>query len=84
MKNNLKKSLGLRHKINDILRIIFLHFIFSFKLLIVSVLFALLFFIASGLMADLLKDWYDAGLNKPVLLKRYSKIFTVSVVSIPK
>ena len=51
------------------------------QLLVFSVLFALLFFIASGLMADFLDDLYDANFHKFSSTRKYSDILTVSVVS---
>lgn len=48
-------------------------------LLVFSALFAVLFFISSGLIADNLNDLYDAGWNKFRPLKKYSDILTLSV-----
>ena len=57
---------------------------FSLKLLIISVLFALLVLLASALMADFLKDVYNEQWHKNPFLRKFSEILTVSVVSIPK
>lgn len=51
------------------------------QLLLFSALFALLFLIASGLIADILNDLYDAQWNKVSVLKKYSDVLTVCVVS---
>ena len=47
-------------------------------------MFALLFVVASGLMADFLDDLYEAKWYKFRSLRKYSDILTVSVVSLLK
>ncbi|XP_073235146.1 uncharacterized protein [Porites lutea] len=67
--------------------VVFLVFLFSLTkkdlnlaLLIFSALFALLFFIASGLMTEFLNDVYDAQWHKIPPFKKFSDLLTVSVV----